>query len=193
MDITDADRRAVILRQFYDKRHAESWVNPSADLSNDIQEQNITNNICRQLKQGNLIEWNEILSGPGFGRITNLGVDVIEGNTVAPMAITIDSRKISVHGSSNVQIGNQNVQRINSLNEVEIIEKLLNLYISNNKVAIDSETRHEMTNLVRLAKEGKIPDAKPLFEKFFGFATETVKNTAWGILANLIAKGLGIG
>jgi hypothetical protein len=51
----------------------------------------------------------------GMGRITNLGVDVIEGNIKAPIAISID-RSISVSGSNLVQIGDGNTQdiRINS-------------------------------------------------------------------------------
>jgi len=44
-------------------------------------------------------------------RITNLGVDVIEGSTKPPIAITID-RRVTITGSSHVQVGDSNVQDI---------------------------------------------------------------------------------
>jgi hypothetical protein len=41
-----------------------------------------------------------------------MGSTWIEGNASPPIAITIDSRQYSVHGSSNVQIGERNAQNI---------------------------------------------------------------------------------
>jgi hypothetical protein len=47
----------------------------------------------------------------GMGKITANGVDVIEGNVTAPIAISID-KLISISGSMGVQIGERNVQDI---------------------------------------------------------------------------------
>jgi hypothetical protein len=111
----DSDRRAVLLQKFYDVRHVKDGrtrmpVDPSASQ----EERGIAYNICRQLAESGLIEWKGFL-GPevdGAGRITSQGIDVIEGNARPPIAITIDSRQYSVHGSSNVQIGEGNAQDI---------------------------------------------------------------------------------
>jgi hypothetical protein len=111
--VKDADRRAVILQRFYDERHVRSWVAFPAEASATHEERVITSNICDQLHQGGLIELRRPLQGEpgGMARITNLGVDVIEGNTKAPIAISID-RSISVSGSTLVQIGDGNTQDI---------------------------------------------------------------------------------
>jgi hypothetical protein len=47
-----------------------------------------------------------------MGKITAHGVDVIEGTARAPITITLHDRRISVSESSNVQIGNSNVQDV---------------------------------------------------------------------------------
>jgi hypothetical protein len=115
MIIKDADRRAVILQKFYDVRHERNdWLEMPVEASASEGERRIVYNICRQLSESGLINW-KVFSGPDFngaGRITNLGVDVIEGNVKSPIAITIDGRQISVHGSSHVQIGDGNAQNI---------------------------------------------------------------------------------
>jgi hypothetical protein len=117
--VKDADRRAVILRKFYDERHIRSWVGFPAEPNASQEDKLITANICYQLYESGLIEWRTPSSDrrpmrglpEGMGRITNLGVDVIEGNTKAPIAISID-RSISVSGSTLVQIGDRNTQDI---------------------------------------------------------------------------------
>jgi hypothetical protein len=115
MAIKDSDRRAVILQKFYEARHVKGgFISLPVDPSASEEERLIAANICRHLGESGLIEWKGFL-GPevdGAGRITSLGIDVVEGNTPAPIAITIDSRQYSVHGSSNVQIGEGNAQGI---------------------------------------------------------------------------------
>lgn len=48
------------------------------------------------------------MSGGGYGRITAFGIDVIEDEATPPFAINLYDHSISVHGSSNVQIGDSN-------------------------------------------------------------------------------------
>jgi hypothetical protein len=104
--VKDADRRAVVLQKFYDERHVKNWVWFPAEVNATPEEKIITSNIIDQLHQSGLIDVKRPLQGEpeGMGRITSLGVDVIEGNTKAPITISID-RSISVSGSTNVQIG----------------------------------------------------------------------------------------
>jgi hypothetical protein len=113
--VKDSDRRAVILQRFYEARHVKGgFTSLPVDPSASEEERLIAANICRQLDESGLIDWKGSL-GPGIdgaGRITSRGIDVIEGNASPPIAITIDSRQYSVHGSSNVQIGEGNAQDI---------------------------------------------------------------------------------
>jgi hypothetical protein len=142
--LKDADRRAFILRKFYDERHIRSWVGFPADPSASQEEKTIVANICSQLHEGGLIEWKTPARGlaEGMGRITNLGVDVVEGNTAAPIAISID-KSISVSGSTHVQIGDSNVQDLH-LNADKIIAAI------NNSTATEAEKEEAKSLLGRL-------------------------------------------
>jgi hypothetical protein len=55
--VKDADRRAVILRKFYDERHIRSWVGFPAEPNATHEDKLITANICYQLDESGLIEW----------------------------------------------------------------------------------------------------------------------------------------
>ena len=105
--IKDSDRRAVALGTFYDQRHRQDWTPLPVDPAASAEEQTIVSNICKQLAQGGLIEWKGVAGAAfGMGRITNRGVDVMEGNETPPIALTtVDARQYSVASSSNVQIG----------------------------------------------------------------------------------------
>ena len=60
-----------------------------------------------------LPEWVGQLAGRG--RISAAGVDVIEGSAKPPISITLDqSHHVSIQNSSNVQVGNSNVQEISN-------------------------------------------------------------------------------
>jgi hypothetical protein len=106
LTIKDSDRRLLALQTFYDQRHQQDWTPFPADPATSQQERTVALNIGQQLAQGGLIEWKSNPgAGFGMGRITNRGVDVIEGNAPSPIALTVDARQYSVAGSSNVQIG----------------------------------------------------------------------------------------
>jgi hypothetical protein len=106
----DADRRAVILRRFYDARFV-GWMDLPVDPNASQEDRTISAHICEQLQQHGLLEWNSIARPDGMGRITATGIDVIEKTAPSPIAISID-RRISVSGSMGVQIGDSNTQDI---------------------------------------------------------------------------------
>jgi hypothetical protein len=188
--VKDSDRRFEALRKFYDARHKTDWVDISAGSSQE--EQKITANICRQLAQSSLIEWKPLGNLPmGMGRITDQGVNVIEGNAASPIAITIDSRQISVRGSANVQIGDKNVQTVSTENDADVIQRLVGLLASSEN-PVDDAAKADIVKLVEFANKGNMPEVKPLFQRLFGLAKETVKQTAWGILVTMISKQLGM-
>lgn len=120
----DKELRGIVLSRFYElRREGTKQVGEMgfemlpnfADL--DVSE---ILRICDQLGKQDLIEWKS-LPGPngqsmgGFGQISPFGVDVVEGNTPAPIAITfMDNRQnLSIVNSQNVQVGNANVQDVN--------------------------------------------------------------------------------
>jgi hypothetical protein len=67
------------------------------------------------LGQHGLLEWTPIKSDfgliNGMGQISASGVDVVEGAKTPPIAIQFQN--ITVSGSSNVAIGDSNVQTVN--------------------------------------------------------------------------------
>jgi len=94
----DADRRAILLRLFYQQRHDRSWVAIPSDPTASQQEQIIEANICRQLRDNRLIEFKQPAEGmpQGMGRITALGIDVMEGTAQPSIAITSSSTSTTV-------------------------------------------------------------------------------------------------
>ena len=114
--MTDGELRGIILEKFYKLRHQKDLLELGDIVSIDPAEHTRLVNICDQLDQHALIEWKPIrgLGGvaAGMGKITARGVDVIEGTARAPITITLHDRRISVSESSNVQIGNSNVQDV---------------------------------------------------------------------------------
>lgn len=152
----DAELRAVALRRFYDERHIRSWIGLPIDPSASMQEKIVMANICEQLSESRMIEWKTPARGipEGMGRITSLGVDVIEGNARSPIAISIDKR-ITIHGSSHIQIGEGNAQDIHFDAE--------RLVASINGSSASVEEKEEAKGLLRAFLEN------PLIAKLLGF------------------------
>jgi hypothetical protein len=48
---------------------------------------------------------------------------------------------------------------------------------------LEETTKAEVTRLVQIAREGNGGEAKPIFQKLFSLRSETVKQTAWGVVA----------
>ena len=147
-------------QKFYEARHVKSgFISLPVDPSASEEERFIAANICRQLGESGLIDWKGSL-GPGIdgaGRITSRGIDVIEGNAPPPIAITIESRQISVHGSSNVQIGAGNAQGI-TIRADKVIAAIN-----------DSQATVEEKEKARSAVQSIL--SSPLLTKIFGWVT----------------------
>ena len=115
--MTDSELRGIVLRRFYDRRLEQFFevkLNEFDDQFSFVELQNI----CRQLSEKGLVgKWHPAMTGGGpsvgIGQITAEGVDVVEGNTTAPISITFDhSSTVAVTSSQNVQIGNNNNQNV---------------------------------------------------------------------------------
>jgi hypothetical protein len=146
--MTDGEMRAVVLRKFYELRHEKDLVSLQEIVTIDPHEGTRIANICDQLGEQGLIEWRPIRSAAGtvhgLGRISPDGIDVIEGRKQASAQIimTTHDHSISVSGSTNIQIGNANVQGVTAQ-----LGKLM--------VAVDHST----------ASEAEKNEAKSLLEK----------------------------
>src|SRR6187402_2790817 len=70
--------------------------------------------ISKQLADKDLINWHQMASGgdvTGYASLTGDGADVVEGTRPSPVSITLDqSSNITVSGSQNVAVGNNNSQ-----------------------------------------------------------------------------------
>lgn len=124
----DNELRGKVLQTYYDLRHLGyfQWINE--DVPQDkwpVQSIDELTRICGQLAEKNLIEWKARTRG-GQGKITALGVDVIEGVANPPISITLDrSHTVSIHNSQNVQVGDHN--NIEALVQVGKINKAIDI------------------------------------------------------------------
>jgi|GEM_PF-647139 len=82
-------------------------------------------------------------------------------------------------------------QRNENLNDAEIVADLARL-LSDSGVQVDNASREDLKRLVATAQQGNLTETRPIFQKIFGLATETVKQAAWGILTAVITKQMGL-
>jgi CRISPR/Cas system CMR-associated protein Cmr3 (group 5 of RAMP superfamily) len=167
--MTDNDLRAILLKKFYDKRREGGFQWDKADFD-DIEEtldsQDIFR-ICDQLNDHGLVQWKTLkaaggVSVGGHGKISAQGVDVIEGTAKSPISINLD-RSITVHGSSHVQIGNNNTQGI----EIHIREILEQIEKSPGTPEQKAEAKSKLKDFLEVAKV-IIPAATSLLPTLLG-------------------------
>jgi hypothetical protein len=127
--VKDVDLRGIVLEKFYEVRNQEaSMVNPLGLSGLALIEPNHIRllNICEQLGEHGLLHWRSVkgmtIEG-GMGKISAKGVDVVEGTAPAPIAITLHT--ISVSQSSNVQIGDSNIQDVSVRLETHELPRLV--------------------------------------------------------------------
>jgi hypothetical protein len=161
----DGEMRGLILEKFYDRRNTGNLVELTEliAVAPDCPVQ--VTNVCDQLHEYGLISWRPIKSvgsvvGGGLGRITAKGVDVIDGTTPPPLTITLHDHRVSISGSSHVQVGSGNVQG-------------LNIDIERLSLAIDHSN----------ATMGEKKEAKSLLEKVVG------NKVLWTVLGACLAPG----
>jgi hypothetical protein len=116
--VKDSDVRGLVLETFYNARHKIEWIGFNALMSHIALSVDTTviANVCDQLRQHALIEWrplgNDGVRREAFGKITARGIDVIEGTATPPISISINDHSIRISGSTQVAIGDRNVQSV---------------------------------------------------------------------------------
>jgi hypothetical protein len=122
----DAEWRGLILQQLYDIRHANdgsTMIPDGLGLDGLVPSgyDNLLANVADQLKQHNLIRFNEIAAPRRKGRakITAFGVDVVEGTKESAITITID-HSTNVLNSQHVQVGKGNIQNTGDIHKLNV-------------------------------------------------------------------------
>jgi len=94
---------------------------------------------------------------------------------------------------SQIGIGEQvtQVQKVDIENDAEVIERITRLFVATGAPA-DETAKAEIGRMVGAAQQGDLKEARPIFQKLFGLASESVKQVAWGILIAIITKASGM-
>jgi len=164
----DNEIRGILLKKYYEKRRDGLFQWQTEDfegmvLGKDFDEVDIFR-ACDQLADHGLIEWHPVKahghSIHGTGKISAFGVDVVEGHSTPPISINFDS-SISVHGSSNVQIGNSNIQDVS----LEIQKLIIAIDNANGTEAEKTEAKSLLKQLLE----------HPLLVSIVGGLASTIK------------------
>ena len=113
----DKQIRTIVLQKFYEKRR-EGIYQPSPDEFTGDPDYVAVMHICDQLSEHGLIDWKPLrmrgMTVQGAGKITALGVDVIESEgRTAPVEFAFPvSQHFTFNSPSNVQVGNNNIQNV---------------------------------------------------------------------------------
>jgi hypothetical protein len=135
-----------------------------------------------------------IFSKREFVYLTEKGYKAAQTSTTKPRSPTTSvhisggnfhQSPIGVGGIVN-QAVNFNID--NDFEVVEYLSKLLSLHDPSS----GEEGKRSVIELVNTAKTGDLGKAKPIFQRVFGAAKETVKQLAWGVITAYVAKQLGL-
>ena len=124
----DKELRGIVLKYFYDGRRGPYLEPKPTDFSPEVEAEDLYS-ICDQLGEHGYINWKPVnvrgFTVTGMGKITSIGVDVIESEGEASeISITVPEiiQNINISNSSVGQVGNQNSMNItisDILNEIE--------------------------------------------------------------------------
>lgn len=115
-----------------------------------------------------------------------------------PAAKAVAARN-SVHISggtfhhSPIGVGDRIVQSadVNTEGQSEVVNYLLEL-LARSGAKADDTARSEVARLVEVTGKGDLAEAKPIFQRLFGEATDGVKQVAWGVVSTIASKCLGL-
>ncbi len=112
----DIEMRGMVLQKYYEMRRSGYCFPKPEDFDGKLSKEDILH-ISDQLGEHRLINWKpvKVMTGlaSGMGKISALGIDVVEGANKPPIAIQFSQQNITVTGSSNIAIGNSNTQTVN--------------------------------------------------------------------------------
>ena len=131
----DSDLRSIVLKQFYDRRSEGNIGIGDVDrekkftIPPGVAETEVLR-IADQLAEHGLLAWNPVegdngISAFGVGKITALGVDVVDRDADPPLPINLNyvTNNIAVSNSTGVQIAGDNSTQTQTFDQN--IEKLI--------------------------------------------------------------------
>ena len=112
----DTKLRGIVLSAFYEQRRGDMYCPTPQEFGGIMTERDLAS-ISEQLGEHGLLNWKSIryLDGnhTGMGRISALGIDVVEGVATPDIKVEfVQSKTINVSGSSNVVVGNNNTMSV---------------------------------------------------------------------------------
>ena len=135
-----------------------------------------------------------IFSKREFVYLTEKGYKAAQQATVKPRSAATN---VHISGGnfhqSPIGIGgvvNQPVN-FNISNDSEVIEYLARL-LALHDASSGEEGKRQVVELVNTAKTGDLGKAKPIFQRLYGGAKETIKQVAWGVITAYVSKQLGL-
>lgn len=157
----DSELRGIVLQKLYDFRVKR--IVRTGSVNFDPVPRSALGRILEQLRQHGLVDWRPTVSSVGAGnaKITAKGVDVIEGTTSSPIAISIDqSQHISFSNSNHNILGDRNAPVF----DVKISE----LFDRIEKADVSEDAKIEAKNVMTRALE------HPLVSAIVGGATSAL-------------------
>jgi hypothetical protein len=135
-----------------------------------------------------------IFSKREYVYLTEKGYKAAQKSTAKPRSLTP-----SVHISggnfhqSPIGIGStvNQAANFNISNDSEVVEYLAKLLALHDPSSGD-EGKRQVVELVNTAKTGDLGKAKPIFQRLYGGAKETIKQLAWGVITAYVSKQLGL-
>ena len=100
---------------------------------------------------------------------------------------TFHQSPISIGGTVNQSV-NFNLDLDNNSEVIEYLYKLL----SQHDAAAGESGKRGVAELVNTAKTGDLGKVKPVFQRLYGAAKETIKQLAWGVITAYVTHKLGL-
>jgi hypothetical protein len=135
-----------------------------------------------------------IFSKREFVYLTEKGYKAAQKSTAKPKS---PATNVHISGGhfhhSPIGIGDTVNQAVNFniSNDSEVVEYLAKL-LALHDPSTGEEGKKQVVELVNVAKSGDLGKAKPIFQRLFGAAKETVKQMAWGVITAYVSKQLGL-
>lgn len=186
----DGDLRGIVLEKFYELRNQPDMVNLPELQEIASLEPNLVRrvNICEQLGQSGLIDWestNSQTAVGGWGKITASGVDLVEGTARAAITVTLHDHRISVSQSSNVQIGDSNtISQSLGIQPHDLARLVTELTEHLHELNLDSRQRQRAEIQIAALKAEVAGDPDPAIVRQTG---RTLRNITEGAIGSLLA------
>ncbi len=135
-----------------------------------------------------------IFSKREFVYLTEKGYKAAQKSTAKPSS---SAPRVHISGGnfhqSPIGIGSVVNQAVNFniSNDSEVIEYLAKL-LTLHDPSSGEEGQKGVVELVNTAKTGDLGKAKPIFQRLYGGAKETIKQLAWGVITAYVSKQLGL-